>query len=232
MKCLSITNTNNVGDLMCNPSLYYPLGKLDNIDDCKGNLKTPIIYGGGAIASRAIRHARLQSDKTIFWGGGHTVRNKDKHPIPDYSVFDLYGTRDYGNGRWVPCVSCKSYLFDKEYDVVYDIIVYGHRAVKSFNTDLPYLDNEHNSFEDVIKFLGSGKRVITSSYHGVYWATLLGKDVICVPFGSKFHYFKHKPSYANSISEALCAMAFNYPSALQDCRKANDEFYSDVLKVI
>ena len=33
-------------------------------------------------------------------------------------------------------------------------------------------------FEDVVAFLGSGAVIVTNSYHGAYWATLLGRPTV------------------------------------------------------
>lgn len=219
---LHIKDTENIGDKMCAPGLYYDLGPVENLTTyaSKGNLSRPVIYGGGAIASRAVRNARLQRGITFFWSGGHTTRGKSKHDAtPDYSVFDLAGTRDYGTWKnWVPCVSCKSSLFDKDYDVTHSKVYYGHKKLKPFDKK-PYMDNEHRSFEDVISFLASGETVVTSSYHGVYWAMLLGKKVEMHPFGSKFSYFKYEPG----------KQPIDF---LEECRDANDHFYLRVMELI
>lgn len=217
---LHIKDTDNIGDKVCAPGLYYdiPTQDIDSISNC--DLKQPIIYGGGAIANRAIRHARLQSESTFFWGGGHTIRHATHHKsIPDYSVFTLAGVRDYKTHPvWVPCASCKSELFDREYEVSHKTVYYGHKQLLPLD-GVPYLDNEHFSFEEVIAFLASGEQVITSSYHGVYWASLLGKSVERRSFGSKFHYFKYDPIYPN-------------PDFLEECRAENDAFYESVLRIL
>lgn len=206
-------NTPNIGDQVCGPALYYPgfdqqdIGSAPNRD-----LKTIVVYGGGAIAGPAIRHANLQSYPTVFWGGGSTRRNQKTHPVPDYSVFQLAGTRDWGQGDWLPCVSCKHPAFDREYEIKHDVVHYGHRAVKPImKSGVPYLDNEHPSFDEVISFLGSGSTVVTSSYHGMYWATLLKRNVIVDGFGSKFYYMPNLE--------------------LSQCRELNDEFYQKVIKL-
>lgn len=219
---LHIKNTPNIGDSVCGAGLYYDLGPVEDLSKnlSKGDLKRPVIYGGGAVSSRAVRNARIQSGPTVLWSGGHTVRGKTEHGVlPDYRAIDLAGVRDYGTWKnWVPCVSCKSDLFDKEYAVEHKRVYYGHKKLKPLEGK-PYLDNEHRSFEEVISLLGSGETVVTSSYHGVYWAMLLGKNVEVHAFGSKFHYFKYEPGKQPS-------------DFLQECRDANDAFYIKVMELI
>ena len=85
----------------------------------------------------------------------------------------------------------------------------------------------------IIEILGSSDTVITNSYHGVYWATLLGRKVVCIPWGSKFNMFKHPPTMATERNWVeKIEKAKSYPEALEDCRKANIAFYNDVKNLI
>lgn len=215
---LHFKETDNIGDRMCAPGLYYPdIEVLDINNHLHTKFNDLVIYGGGAIAGPAIRHARLQESPTVFWGGGSTRRFKEDHPVPDYSAFDLYGTRDIGQGHHVPCVSCKHPVFDQNFCLQHEVVFYGHRAVKPLleqSKNYPYLDNEHDSFEEVISFLASGSRVVTSSYHGAYWAMLLNRPVIIHGFGSKFNYLPKSS-----------------PNLLHQCRSKNDAFYNKVLNL-
>ena len=52
--------------------------------------------------------------------------------------------------------------------------------------------------KQAIDFIASGETVVTSSYHGVYWAQLMGRKVICIPFNDKFTTFQHAPTIAES----------------------------------
>jgi exopolysaccharide biosynthesis predicted pyruvyltransferase EpsI len=80
--------------------------------------------------------------------------------------------------------------------------------------------------DDVIAFLGSAETVVTNSYHGAYWATLLGRRVVVVdPFSTKFFFLKHRPviaalqDYTKAISRTRI-----YPESLSECREANLNF--------
>lgn len=206
---LHYKDTPNIGDKMCTPSLYYPYIESMDIRESISKSYTCIIYGGGAIANPAIRHAFAQRVPTIFWGGGSTQRGSKTHKVPHYNVFDLCGTRDYGQGEWLPCVSCKHPAFDIEYEPRRKVVYYGHKKVAPLQGS-PYMDNEHPNMWEVVAFLGSAEKVVTSSYHGMYWARLLGKNVEVFGFGSKFYY---------------CPVSLD----LGQCRQLNDEFYDKVV---
>ena len=112
--------------------------------------------------------------------------------------------------------------------------------------------------EKVLDFLGSGETVLTSSYHGVYWATLLGRKVLAFPFSSKFYTLKHKPNmypvelwlrkkksfierlnfrYKNKFYfpstnswQSLLKDSQSYPESLEECRHKNQLYYSKVME--
>ena len=85
------------------------------------------------------------------------------------------------------------------------------------------------------RFIGeirSARAVVTNSYHGAYWATLLGKRVTVVGGGSKVRMLKHRPVFATAIDwwqkleEAEC-----YPHALEECRDRNAEFCAEIVRI-
>jgi len=57
----------------------------------------------------------------------------------------------------------------------------------------PHMTNLAGDMEEVIAFLASGEVVVTSSYHGAYWARLLGRKVALLPRGSKFWHLPPAP---------------------------------------
>ena len=78
--------------------------------------------------------------------------------------------------------------------------------------------------------------MITNSYHGLFWATLLGKKVICLINGGKFAQFKWTPVYVKP-GELRNALARTdeipkYPDALAECRALNMAFYHKVLTLL
>lgn len=192
----------------------------------------------------AIKSIDGQIGPRILWGVGHNSREKDISPYdvdyPDYiKKFHLVGMRDFDSEyRWVPCASCMHPAFDKEYPIRNEIVWFEHKKklVDSKSLDLmpaPRMLNTGQNIEQIIEFLGSAETVVTNSYHGVYWATLLKRKVVCIPWGSKFTMFKHPPTIANEKNwPDLIKEAVNYPNALQECREANILFFNDVKHLI
>jgi hypothetical protein len=119
----------------------------------------------------------------------------------------------------------------------HEVVIYSHMDHPISSTEFPSMTNRGGSMEDAIRFLASGDVVVTNSYHGVYWATLLGRRVICYePFSTRFWYFKHPPLYCDRSDWRRgwrqARGAGRWTQALEECRKANREFYADVLDLI
>jgi len=180
----------------------------------------------------------------IIWGAGHNSRDCDIDSsnvvYPEYmKKFHLVGVRDYDTGyRWVPCPSCMYSGFDRNYEIKNEFVWFEHkkRLIDGKYLDVlpaPRMLNTGQNLDQILEFLGSAETVVTNSYHGVYWATLLKRKVICVPWGNKFNMFKHSPVMATEknwhekIEEAIC-----YPDALQECRDANLEFFYKVSELM
>ena len=132
-------------------------------------------------------------------------------------------------------VVCTLGFYDRQYEITEEFVVYENLLcspihIAGFNK----LDNTETNLEKVLCFLGSANTVLTSSYHGAYWATLLGRNVIIVnPFSSKFFGFKHThPIVDESNWKAKQKEVRSYPEALEECRRANVEFLEKVLNLI
>lgn len=57
-------------------------------------------------------------------------------------------------------------------------------------------------FNETVAFLGSSEVVLTTSYHGLYWATLLGRKVVVLE-ASMYKlqsWFTRRKSIANTFS--------------------------------
>ncbi len=117
-----------------------------------------------------------------------------------FEQFDLVKSRVWTPDQpeqWLPCVSAMHSAFDelrqKVSDV--DVVIYSHKrrkiqpkAVNNFwkkNREFISLprslsvlnaDNDGNDLSVKLATLARARVVITNSYHGVYWATLLGAD--------------------------------------------------------
>lgn len=241
----------NVGDWYCAPSRYFKLpdGEGDIFDIDKLSLAPHVVVGGGGLVAKTFhpfmeKLAARKSDirSLVAWGIGE-LENVDKtgKTVPPFDgsypaylkAFDLVGVRDYGTCyRWVPCVSCMSELFDTAYVVKTDICVYEHKRIPLGISGFPTLSNNGDDLAAVLQFLGSAHVVITNSYHGAYWATLLGRRVIVIPAMSKLYRFAHAPVICRAQDwKKYVEQTQNYPNALAECRTTNINFYQDVLSL-
>lgn len=249
---LHIKNTNNVGDLYCHPLDYFSFSrspddavKISDLSAVDNSLSPDfIVLGGGAVAGKIkdIRE-KFPDAKIIAWGVGVTKRGLLKKP--DFATHEkisfnclAYGARDYIEGlRHVACVSCMHPFFDEHLEPSHDVVVYGHSRFGDLKQQaeaagVPYLDNESSlGFLGVVNFLASGKTIVTNSYHGAYWGTLLGRKVSMIPFGSKFFGLKYMPAIVENLEEGILK-AKNFSMALEDAREENRAFYRDVCKLL
>lgn len=228
---LHIKNSSNVGDEYCAPAHYFPIKARYGITTRPR--EKSIIYGGGAIAKSVQKYnSRYKPKKSFLWGVGNTDRDINKKPesLDVYKDFILSGIRDYNvvkestnkkNIIWVPCSSCMSPLFDNIPAPEKEVVFYGHKRM----SPMQEMNNDNMDFKKVIEHLGRGETVVTSSYHGVYWATLLNRKVVCIPFGSKFFGFKHPPTIVEKYNGQK---GRNYPYALEECRKKNIDFWEKI----
>lgn len=244
-------DTHNTGDLASSPAKYFNLGsqilEVDVLSDLSplSNAHAVIVGGGGLLGNSFFddgwqRLAELKLDVIILWGLGHNRHFGE--PI-GLSLDDLcmsirlIGIRDYGLGfRWVPCASCMNKAFDRRRPALRDIVIYEHARIPLAGTGLenyPRLKNRGVSMEETLDFLGSANYIITNTYHGMYWATLLGRRVIAYPFSDKFHFYKYPvPLVKDEDWRAGLDASRRFPDALSECRVCNTSFYSDVRELI
>lgn len=240
---LHFRNTNNLGDRACHPLDYFDFtnGGLNQITCSDIRAFPPIekldavVFGGGALGTLS-QHVREIYPNAAFigWGVGCTSRNLapvDSNAHNKASKgFNLWGARDWGaSPNYVPCVSCMSSIFNEKFTIRNEAVVYGHSGVRPLKAEaeklgLPYLDNTTPvNLREALEFLASGDTVITSSYHGAYWATLLGRKVAMLPFGAKFFSLKHRPPTAEDIVSGLKVAAASV-GVLEECRGLNLAF--------
>lgn len=204
-------DANNVGDQMCGPADYFPA-----LAAHKRNFSTfdrqasRLIVGGGLIfrqlANLSAAAIESNSDASLIcWGAGiprKGTRDLDVHRIA--KRFELFGTRNFdwaGELEFVPCVSCMSPALDNLPEPSHEVVVFAHQRKTPdliVPDGFPYRTNVGQSAQDVLRFIASGQTVVTSSYHGVYWAQLLGRKVVCIPFNNKFETFEHPPFFSNT----------------------------------
>lgn len=199
----------NVGDFWSSPLHYFHAGA--QFSEVRYPHPSPrvAVYGGGSIAT-LIRRWPV----TIGWGVGHTVRKEPWHEEMERehrkaaSLCDLYFPRDDIPGfDVVPCASCMHPAFDSAVEPKHKVVRYSAaRRIDLDDGTAPHMTNESGTIEEAVAFIASGETVVTSSYHGAYWAMLLNRKVEVVSWGSKFHYLPKM--------------------TLSECREANRKAYA------
>jgi hypothetical protein len=240
-----IRATNNIGDRWCSPYDHIPRLQegaqvLDLNEPTPAGTST-VVYGGGKIMGSLkakLTQADLAASVRIAWG----VSTIQSFPIsPRYwrafRAMTLVGSRDWGDDRFTfaPCASCASTAFDAAMPETDEVVAYLHhwRAPEmgiEVPPGIPVLDNTCPSFEEAIRFIARGRTVVSNSYHGVYWALLLGKRVLCIPFSNKFKKFRIAPGFSTSASwQRDLGRAKGSDEMLGICREATDRFAARVL---
>lgn len=242
----------NVGDLYCNPSRYFDLGEVssEELMHNKSTLadNTLIIGGGGLIHKKFQLHIQELLNKnpkhSIIWGIGHNFGKKHIEKTKGNVYYpkwleqcNLIGIRDYIEGHYdtyLPCVSCMHPAFEKQYNVKHDVVYFLHAFKTKFNidTNAPVLKNDTMDFDKVIEFLASAETVVTDSYHGAYWAQLLGKNVHTVSWSVKFNHMKYAPNFLENINTPLPNIKNSVDGFLEECRDYNNNFYQKVLNLL
>ena len=266
---------------MSAPTLYFDfpgfevsqadLRELQNID-VRGS---DVILGGGGLLDEFFLSSinrlrtRVAGRRLIFWGVGQQVdhgrwwEDYKAFPYSDYlREAALLGIRDFNTPYpWVPCASCMHPAFDRPKEVKHEFVIFSHRTRPVPIQGFPTLRNDESGFSDTIDFLASGDTVITSSYHGMYWALLLGRKILAFPFNSKFFMTKYPVTLYPAVWQKTTPVSrgfrrltgrscFEYtcqsvggwriaagssrafPEALKECRDANRAFYREVVALL
>ncbi len=146
-----------------------------------------------------------KSKNVIFWALGHNKHyNQNINIKIDFDKVNMLSIRDYKHEsgfRHVPCASCMiPYLNMKEY-IKREIGIISHKDYIIENNEYDIITNSQNIYE-IIDFIRTSKIIITNSYHGIYWATLMKRKVITmvILYSNKFNYFKYLPQkYSGDI---------------------------------
>ena len=169
-----------------------------------------VVLGGGGVLNpfdwpKVIVPLLERGNRVMAWAIGHHHDHFHFDPAEvgdwrasieryeqEYALERLWiaSVRDAGTRfEYVPCSSCMSEAFDGDYEPRHKTVIYGQGALDPIEIDgLPTMLNTWEaSLEEILAFLGSAECVITNSYHGAYWATLLGRRVLVYePWCSKW----------------------------------------------
>lgn len=248
LQFLSRLNPDNIGDLYSSPSLYFDFQTKTRsvcihrlFESQELDYGSPIILGGGGLLywAEKLRHIAVNSKAgAITWGLGlntHRRRAGDAYPS-FFGEFDMNGVRDVPSPyRYVPCVSCLAPLFESApQNIRVPVVIFEHYESPLKIDGLPRMNNSQ-PLRKVIPFLKEAEFVITNSYHGVYWATLLGKKVVAIPLdnSSRFFFFKHEPAYADETNwNRHLEEAKSYPHALEESKETNLTYAQEVASLL
>lgn len=253
----------NVGDLLAGPWRYWDWGPHDVVDICDaaaiaaiGPDDGVVIGGGGLFMPWFDEHrARLLDRRpaaVAWWGvGERRVQDVAGGYLPeeaagpglaaaDFSPAHLAGTRSPVAGLpHVPCASCKfveAFVAERGWSEGSGVGIFEHVAVPvARRLDHPRLVNTRCSPLEALAFIARHRVLVTNSYHGMYWGSLLGRRVVCVPFSSGHYRFPWPVTYASPGGlEPLVAAALEADPAvdrrhLAAAVAANESFRGRVL---
>lgn len=210
-------------------------------DPTNVSLRNEFVDKARGLVKEYIDKLGSKSGPRIIWGAGHNSDTNKKIKSLEYpdwlADFDLIGIRDFGQPYgWVPCASCMHPALRKKYSIKNKVIWFEHKKQLMKSVDfggdpIPRFVNSGNNIEHTIELLGSAEIIITNSYHGAYWGTLLGKRVIVdAPWSSKFWTMKHQPRilekgehWRNVVDSIVPAT-----TALDECIFANEKHWGKV----
>lgn len=255
----SVYPTKNLGDDYSSPVHYFTFGEpvtrvgIGNtqVFEKVKNPSAVIIGGGGLVAPFALESLRnifsyyKNKCPIIGWGIGinfHSdkLKNTDTQTAAEanYEIldkFDFLGIRDHLTAYdWLPCSSCLHPFFSFDSAPTREFVIYEHRDHPIPISEIPKMNNFHNSLKEVVEFFTTAECIITNSYHGVYWATLLNRKVICIPFSTRFMSTKFPPIYISEPGDYKDAAksAKSYPKAREICIRKNLDFYNRITNMI
>lgn len=236
-------NTANIGDQVCTPARWLPFG--DNSVQIIGETVPPCdvaVFGGGQIFAAvvdAIVHQAAAARHCVTWAIGMRAA---KRKVPQVAEFKarttLIGCRDIDipDTTYVPCPSCLAPGLSAPPAPQHAVVMYLH-AKKSDDVERPFGIPRHTNYQggldDALSFIASGETVVTNSFHGTYWAMLMGRRVLCLPFSGKFNGFARMPALADPGNwQGDLSRAYALPGYLEECRAATAAFHAKVMNLV
>ena len=236
-----LRSTPNIGDRVATPARWLDFGAEVTVQDFGAEVPPcdVAVFGGGQVygeAAGGVLYRSAAARRRVVWGIGMLGVNRDtaRHDVFAGAV-DLMGCRDVGvpGTVHVPCVSCMAPRLATPPPPRHEVVLYAH-ATKSGGlmrpAGIPFASNHGGSFAQAIDFIGSGATVVTNSYHGTYWAMLMGRRVLCLPYSDKFGGFSRAPETADpadwlaAVPRARAAAGY-----LAECRALTRAFHARVM---
>jgi hypothetical protein len=237
----------NAGDLYSTIRHYSTEDKhgiiLDVYNDNIPNIDVDVLFiGGGAIFSTDHFTSSIEKilEKVnarfkIVWGVGISPNFTNNITAP----YDLFGIRDNNvtGYDWTPCPSVlhNSIFTNLATNPTKKFLVINHwKRPINFPYEHTAINNKNKNVTDILDCIADHEYVFTSSYHGAYWSTLLGKKtfVISETLPSKFFTMKHSPIIANSVTDDLFDKSIVYKNAFEECLTATQNFRNKIENLI
>jgi len=241
----------NAGDFWSSPLHYYDFTSVEyehiNFLDFKNNLikdKIVVIGGGGLIITKTnylnqILESVVENNKVIFWGVGSNTSCNPYYEILSHPNVLLAGVRDIDlslRKNYVPCVSCKNILFDKQREEKGGIGIIEHPDYPINIDNLPKINNSLG-LNEILDFIYDKSIIISSTFHGLYWSQLMNKKVLYFndtdELNSKFINLKNRVPICDTknYKDKIYNLS-KVTGLLEESRSLNDSFYKDVISII
>lgn len=237
-------NKDNIAEQICRATSYFPeffpqVTELSNaVEDRTIFSQGPVIFGASGLLNNNAAYMLIDALKYkqhpfIAWGIGANHHEEHDPVYPEWlKQFDLVGLRDKTDQySEVPCPTCLHPAFDiyRPAKTTHRVVFYSHLSHPLANVpaNAPHRTNCGTAadVENVIKFLAQGRTVVTNSYHGMYWACLLNRQVMVInPWSSKFYAFKESVSLFHNDYIDLEIPRQNHKTYLEKCRQLNRDF--------
>jgi hypothetical protein len=206
------SKSNNIGDAHCGWIQYFDfngthLMDMDEVEHNNITINDKCVIGGGVMAELPWYpniHRQIENNPSNFMAVGVGTNTNSQPSCTTY-------WRHINPHYICPCPSCMSPMFDiVDADPIYDDIIYENPNIWILDMNLPKMKNIGNTMRNALMFLASGKTVHTSSYHGAYWASLLGRKVIL--YGDKLK-FKNPvwklPNWSLSLAREMVTETYD-----------------------
>src|SRR5262249_15123120 len=146
-----------------------------------------VIVGGSGLLGRenlelgikTLLAAKVRPRALILWGAGNNVHDETRLVQPEYlREFDLVGIRAWGDNeqRWNQCVSAMHRALKSPPEPQHEYVIFELKNVPLRDLGpFPRRSNRTDDVNAVMTHIASGETLLTNSYHGAYWGTLMGR---------------------------------------------------------
>ena len=236
--------SSNIGDRECCPAYWLPFEAKKTVQSLKQEVPPcdVAIFGGGQIYGMVVEAVTQRADAArhcVTWAIGLQAAKRRVEGADRFRArVSLIGCRDVGieGTEYVPCATCLIPGIAAAAPPTRDVVLYLH-ADKSQTVQrpegLPSRTNYDGTLDEALAFIASGETVVTNSFHGTYWAMLMGRKVLCLPFSGKFKGFARMPALADPADwQGSLGQAHALSGYRDECIAANLAFRDKVMNLI